>query len=124
MVSTVVGLTYREIVMLNSKKWSNRRDIRGVEIRLAASMGILFIKAGISFFLRVQLLHVPFELMSLSLLTANLVQIRHMQNEDASENQKKYLEDQRLIHIGLLVGVSFAVLRWIIALLNFVFLSF
>lgn len=104
--------------MLNSKKWNNSRDIRGVEIRLAASMGILLFKAGIKVFSRVRLLYVPFELMSLGLLIANLVQMRHMQKEDDSEDQKKYLEDQRLIHIGLLVGVSFAVLRWIIELLT------
>lgn len=59
--------------MLNSKKWSNSRDIRGVEIRLVASMGILLIKAGIKVFFRVRLLHVPFELMSLSLLIELIV---------------------------------------------------
>lgn len=59
--------------MLNSKKWSNSRDIRGVEIRLAASMSILLLKAGIKVFFRLRLLYVPFELMSLGLLIANLV---------------------------------------------------
>lgn len=108
--------------MLNSKKRSSSRDIRGVEIRLAASMGILLVKAGIKVFFRVRLLYAPFELMSLGLLIANLVQMRHMQKKDDSENQRKYLEDQRLIHIGLLAGVSFAVFRWIIELLNFLFL--
>ena len=105
--------------MLNSKKPSNNRDIRGVEIRLAASVGILFIKAGMQVFLRARLLYLPFELISLGLLIANLVQMRHMQKEDNSEDQKKYLEDQRFTHIGLLVVVSFAVLHWIIELLTF-----